>query len=121
MSGAGLIGSRHESRAKGTIMDTVTGKHLIDWGYKPARWFAVALSDANAVLAQGGGEAAVRAEIEKHVPPPVTIRERRQAGELAHCINILPEGRSEEHTSELQSLMRISYAVFCLKKKKQQK
>src|SRR3546814_10436329 len=29
--------------------------------------------------------------------------------------------RSEEHTSELQSLMRISYAVFCLKKKKQHK
>src|SRR3546814_7362660 len=31
----------------------------------------------------------------------------------------LMEGRSEQHTSELQSLMRISYAVFCLKKKKQ--
>src|SRR3546814_4089533 len=30
-------------------------------------------------------------------------------------------GRSEEHTSELQSLMRISYAVFCLKKKKKQR
>src|SRR3546814_1382427 len=29
-----------------------------------------------------------------------------------------PQMRSEEHTSELQSLMRISYAVFCLKKKK---
>src|SRR3546814_5460869 len=29
-----------------------------------------------------------------------------------------PTDRSEEHTSELQSLMRISYAVFCLKKKK---
>src|SRR3546814_4905055 len=29
------------------------------------------------------------------------------------------DARSEEHTSELQSLMRISYAVFCLKKKKQ--
>src|SRR3546814_2017117 len=29
-----------------------------------------------------------------------------------------PQSRSEEHTSELQSLMRISYAVFCLKKKK---
>src|SRR3546814_4831768 len=29
------------------------------------------------------------------------------------------ERRSEEHTSELQSLMRISYAVFCLKKKKE--
>src|SRR3546814_5224064 len=31
----------------------------------------------------------------------------------------LPDLRSEEHTSELQSLMRISYAVFCLKKKKE--
>src|SRR3546814_8598588 len=31
---------------------------------------------------------------------------------------IVPDYRSEEHTSELQSLMRISYAVFCLKKKK---
>src|SRR3546814_2044574 len=30
---------------------------------------------------------------------------------------ILPDLRSEEHTSELQSLMRLSYAVFCLKKK----
>src|SRR3546814_3947254 len=33
----------------------------------------------------------------------------------------LQELRSEEHTSELQSLMRISYAVFCLKKKKQKR
>src|SRR3546814_6503765 len=33
----------------------------------------------------------------------------------------LMEARSEEHTSELQSLMRISYAVFCLKKKKKKK
>src|SRR3546814_3289090 len=32
-----------------------------------------------------------------------------------------PAGRSEEHTSELQSLMRISYAVFCLKKQKTNK
>src|SRR3546814_3809570 len=32
-----------------------------------------------------------------------------------------PWGRSEEHTSELQSLMRISYAVFCLKKKNKNK
>src|SRR3546814_9051697 len=31
---------------------------------------------------------------------------------------LVAAGRSEEHTSELQSLMRISYAVFCLKKKK---
>src|SRR3546814_3667843 len=50
-----------------------------------------------------------------------------EAGEIAgydfssrtarrHCAEILIH-RSEEHTSELQSLMRISYAVFCLKKK----
>src|SRR3546814_7227766 len=37
--------------------------------------------------------------------------------ELFDC---MAESRSEEHTSELQSLMRISYAVFCLKKKKKQ-
>src|SRR3546814_10775955 len=37
----------------------------------------------------------------------------------AHKVATL-EGRSEEHTSELQSLMRISYAVFCLKKKNRQ-
>src|SRR3546814_3346674 len=35
-----------------------------------------------------------------------------------HVKELLLYGRSEEHTSELQSLMRISYAVFCLKKKK---
>src|SRR3546814_3125283 len=33
-------------------------------------------------------------------------------------LGVLVANRSEEHTSELQSLMRISYAVFCLKKKK---
>src|SRR3546814_17800296 len=33
------------------------------------------------------------------------------------CLIVVDKGRSEEHTSELQSLMRISYAVFCLKKK----
>src|SRR3546814_3533375 len=36
---------------------------------------------------------------------------------LAFALLPLASGRSEEHTSELQSLMRISYAVFCLKKK----
>src|SRR3546814_5178647 len=41
-------------------------------------------------------------------------RVRRLARHLAR------PGRSEEHTSELQSLMRISYAVFCLKKKRKQ-
>src|SRR3546814_5841571 len=38
-------------------------------------------------------------------------------GDIVVCLGARPR-RSEEHTSELQSLMRISYAVFCLKKKK---
>src|SRR3546814_8237079 len=43
---------------------------------------------------------------------PARLRSRRR------CRGRSRTGRSEEHTSELQSLMRISYAVFCLKKKK---
>src|SRR3546814_10481561 len=49
-------------------------------------------------------------------------RPRRAAQALAVAVHYgYVEVRSEEHTSELQSLMRISYAVFCLKKKKQNK
>src|SRR3546814_4819678 len=48
-----------------------------------------------------------------------------QTGEQQHAEHRPPQheanARSEEHTSELQSLMRISYAVFCLKKKKTKK
>src|SRR3546814_5004023 len=40
--------------------------------------------------------------------------------EIGHIRVPRAPGRSEEHTSELQSLMRISYAVFCLQKKKTQ-
>src|SRR3546814_9908528 len=50
----------------------------------------------------------------------------RVLGKISHAIAILDidqsmTARSEEHTSELQSLMRISYAVFCLQKKKNNK
>src|SRR3546814_949650 len=54
--------------------------------------------DRRGILPRGGGE------------PPAPGRARAAAA--GH------RERSEEHTSELQSLMRISYAVFCLKKKK---
>src|SRR3546814_2236763 len=47
------------------------------------------------------------------------LREALALPDLAHAAELL--GRSEEHTSELQSLMRISYAVFCLQKKKRTK
>src|SRR3546814_10587778 len=44
-------------------------------------------------------------------------RSERPAAQNSGGVNTGCEMRSEEHTSELQSLMRISYAVFCLKKK----
>src|SRR3546814_2003781 len=43
---------------------------------------------------------------------------RQAARDLNYVVNPAARARSEEHTSELQSLMRISYAVFCLKKTK---
>src|SRR3546814_5548392 len=69
-----------------------------------------------------------------HAQPPAWFSSattpRRTAGALLECVSgpaiasaCRGQGfgvRSEEHTSELQSLMRISYAVFCLKKKKNQ-
>src|SRR3546814_16925334 len=51
-------------------------------------------------------------------PPALPRRARRRPSAHARREQ---EDRSEEHTSELQSLMRISYAVFCLKKKKKTK
>src|SRR3546814_9749155 len=46
------------------------------------------------------------------------LHRRHRPGRAARCANRQGAAdRSEEHTSELQSLMRISYAVFCLKKK----
>src|SRR3546814_1210178 len=47
-------------------------------------------------------------------------RHRRyyRCAQAAVSVHLRPQERSEEHTSELHSLMRISYAVFCLKKKK---
>src|SRR3546814_5527430 len=45
------------------------------------------------------------------------VFEHEQASRDARIRPVLRPWRSEEHTSELQSLMRISYAVFCLKKK----
>src|SRR3546814_656667 len=67
-------------------------------------------------IADGVLDAAVAINIE-NTKRPAELRSQqwvdRQLGKISVAL------RSEEHTSELQSLMRISYAVFCLKKKKQ--
>src|SRR3546814_1022773 len=65
-------------------------------------------ADQEAVVAQ-------QAQERRHTRPQLSAGERRRRLQARRCGT---GGRSEEHTSELQSLMRISYAVFCLKKKK---
>src|SRR3546814_3569574 len=57
---------------------------------------------------------------EHHYQPPYFRLMERLNLEGANAAPRVMRPRSEEHTSELQSLMRISYAVFCLKKKKTQ-
>src|SRR3546814_4949734 len=51
------------------------------------------------------------------VPQPYFVPVRFDASRSAQSSGVAGSMRSEEHTSELQSLMRISYAVFCLKTK----
>src|SRR3546814_6833923 len=68
------------------------------------------IGDRGHAVRYGGDEFAVALDVDE--PQALEIAEsiRRRVGE-----------RSEEHTSEIQSLMRISYAVFCLKKQKRTK
>src|SRR3546814_6597434 len=94
-------------------------------------------SRGGALPLRAGGGFAVRAVRRRvllgaEVDGPHVQRKAGQAALLVHADfvqrHLLPHAlpgagrhRSEEHTSQLQSLMRISYAVFCLKKKKKQK
>src|SRR3546814_6646068 len=76
--------------------------------------------DAEAVLGDGARQGPVAAEGHSQVPAahiaqPRDCRHRHDPA--GHGVGL--GARSEEHTSELQSLLRISYAVFCLKKTKQ--
>src|SRR3546814_9680681 len=66
-----------------------------------------------AAIANVGAKAS--AAIGKDAGRPAAMTGGAATGTMAHRVRA--GGRSEEHTSELQSLMRISYAVFCLKKK----
>src|SRR3546814_2323300 len=84
------------------------GGRVSEWGGAAMRWKA----HSKSVLRS-----------KARLPPAEPVR-ARQAGlpELVQAAKITATTsawaiRSEEHTSELQSLMRISYAVFCLKKK----
>src|SRR3546814_6756269 len=69
------------------------------------------------VAVEGVEEAVDDADV-VHVSGPARMRKRRPRRRTWQAF---ASRRSEEHTSELQSLMRISYAVFCLKKKNKTK
>src|SRR3546814_1160441 len=74
-------------------------------------------SRVGVAVAELGDEIEPRFRADHRVDQLVCLVElRRVLGQ--HQATAPGEDRSEEHTSELQSLMRISYAVFCLKKKK---
>src|SRR3546814_3504393 len=76
----------------------------------------IAAGDRQRIKADAGGgrhELAVGVEAQLHRR---SAARRRQFGPVHDQVDV--PVRSEEHTSELQSLMRISYAVFCLQKKK---
>src|SRR3546814_3890038 len=66
---------------------------------------------------EGKREAGGAGEFDRHARGDSLLGHHRQ---LLLQRLLAPDRRSEEHTSELQSLMRISYAVFCLKKKKKE-
>src|SRR3546814_9257302 len=88
-----------------TLFPYTTLFRSIDWNIVAG---AIATFLVTAVIAWSGrqaGKKKVEAEENRVMPAIMTGA-------------VLQDNRSEEHTSELQSLMRISYAVFCLKKKK---
>src|SRR3546814_5263701 len=72
-----------------------------------------------AAAAQDGGVEGGRLPRRQPLPPHPfrSVGAGGQGNEAAGAVHGQDRLRSEEHTSELQSLMRISYAVFCLKKK----
>src|SRR3546814_5477910 len=82
---------------------------------KPAAGFRISLAPgANALDTVDAVKAKV-AEVSQQFPPDIRVD---YPLDTTPFVKLSLEQRSEEHTSELPSLMRISYAVFCLKKKK---
>src|SRR3546814_29789 len=73
------------------------------------------------VLKTGSEACAIDDRIAPLPGEQVIVKKRASAFHGTYLSGFLRAARSEEHTSELQSLMRISYAVFCLKKKKNTK
>src|SRR3546814_4132888 len=76
-------------------------------------WCAIGLQALEQAIARVGEDASVELHFQPFELNPALAAEGEDAIE-----HLTAKYRSEEHKSELQSLMRISYSVFCLKKKK---
>src|SRR3546814_4471146 len=81
--------------------------------YRARPAYRYALEDSVYVLPGGGGRGIGSALLGALIERCTALGYRQMIAVIGDSANA---GRSEEHTSELQSLMRISYAVFCLKK-----
>src|SRR3546814_2705176 len=79
---------------------------------------ALRAAGADAAAGRGAGRSAAQPDVGARAGG---AEEEGRSGSGVAAPTAAVGRRSEEHTSELQSLMRISYAVFCLKKKKQNK
>src|SRR3546814_2846984 len=86
---------------------------------RQTKWTAHFRQRSRDALSHRQGKPAVPRHHASHGPPPPRGRIVRSPPQSRRRHQ--PTTRSEEHTSELQSLMRISYAVFCLKQKKNTK
>src|SRR3546814_5579782 len=88
----------------------ITGQLLTDAVWQPLR---DAWTDREVIVADNRSDDCIEGFAQRlldDAPPKFVL--------IAHAMGGFVAFRSEEHTSELQSLMRNSYAVFCLKKKK---
>lgn len=75
-------------------MNAITGRELIEAGFKPGKWFPAAIEAANALLADGGTMDAAMQEVGRFAPPPVVSI--RAPGEMPFYINIDVDGEDEQ-------------------------
>src|SRR3546814_5181758 len=102
-----VVTSRATAHQPGAELAQAVGLDMAAWWQPTAEGYFKHVSKA--VILEAVGEFA---------PSHATRLAKLKKADIASEAERLADGRSEEHTSELQSLMRISYAVFCLKKKK---